>query len=810
MPKFESRTHRGRASSWEVGWTAFAATVRSLLRARWFTLGAVLTITVAIVLNIAVLSVVDRMLFRPLPYRDADRLVHLHRAVVRTPAPGAVIDQVALTALRERATTFEEFASALGGGRSEVIDGLGETPVQLASSSPNLLRVLGIRPVLGRDFTDADLQAEERVLLLSYDVWRTRLGSARDVAGRMFEAYRIVGVLPPGFLLPSSVLAERVDGLLAWDSTMSHLPPRPGMLVGAVIARLRPGVTVPQAQAETDVITRDIPRPAGPFGSTGIQVQPMRAGLFFLYRPYLVLIFGAVSIVLLVAGVNLATLLVARGRSREQEIAVHAALGASRRRLIVTTLFESLVVCTTSCVLALGLAYWGHGALLTVVPPSFRGLTESPLDPRLVLIAFGGTIVVAMLAAIIPSWRSSRVDLQSALQRAGRGARTSRLAGGATLLALEAALGLVLVAGGAATVRNFLGLRLKEPGFVSADLYTVDVGHRWSSDMRADQVARPRAVIEAIRSAPGVQSAAVALLLPTLNFPGYHEFWKPYGVQGTRWAVGDGFFETLQTPIRAGRGFTATDVDSRALVAVVNETGARVLFPDRPAPASVGETITTLDGVRQIVGVVADIRRLPGVAPAPALFLPITAAETPPRQSSLMVALRMPAGRLPDRHLLDTRLNERFPKDSVDIESLDDARAPHFHQPRFQAVLFGSLAVAGLLLAAIGLFAVASFEASNRRFEMGVRLTLGATRQQVQRLIVGAALRPVALGAVAGLGVCWWAAKFLQGFLFEVDARDPLTYALVASLLLVTAAIASWWPARSAANVDPSTSLRAN
>jgi predicted permease len=532
-------------------------------------------------------------------------------------------------------------------------------------------------------------------------------------------------------------------------------------------------------------------------------------GLFFLYRPYLLVIFGAVSVVLLVAGVNLTTLLVARGRSREQEIAVHAALGASRRRLIVTTLFESLAVCITGCVLALGLAYWAHGALLTVVPPSFRGLTESPLEPRLVLMAFGGTMAVAILAAIIPAWRASRVDLQGALQRAGRGTGTRRLTGSTALLAMEAALGLVLVAGGAATVRNFLGLLLKEPGFVPADLYSVDVGHSWSEDSRADRVARPRAVIEAVRSVPGIQSAAVALLLPTLDFAGLHEFWKPYGVQGTRWAVGDGFFETLGTPLRAGREFTATEVDSRALVAVVNETGARVLFPARPASASVGETITTGDGVRQIVGVVGDVRRLPGVASAPALFLPVTAEEAPPRQSTLMVALRMPAGRPPDRHLIEARLNQWFPKDSVDVESLDDVRAPHFHQPRFQAVLFGSLAVAGLL-AAVGLFAVTTFEASRRRHEMGVRMTLGATQRQIHRLIIAAALRPVALGAVAGLGVCWWAATFLQGYLFEVDARDPLTYALVASLLLATAAAASWWPARIAGRVDPSTSLRAN
>jgi predicted lysophospholipase L1 biosynthesis ABC-type transport system permease subunit len=269
-------------------------------------------------------------------------------------------------------------------------------------------------------------------------------------------------------------------------------------------------------------------------------------------------------------------------------------------------------------------------------------------------------------------------------------------------------------------------------------------------------------------------------------------------------------FETLRTPMRAGRGFTAAEVDSRALVAVVNETGARVLFPDRPASASVGETITTGDGVRQIVGVAADIRRMPGIAPAPALFLPVTAAEAPPMQSTLLVALRMPAGRLPDRQLINARLNEQFPEDSIRIQSLDDARAPHFHQPRFQAFLFGSLAVAGLLLAAIGLFAVTTFEASRRQYEMGVRLTLGATRRQIQRLIITAALRPVALGAVAGLSVCWWAAKFLQGYLFEVDARDPATYALVTSLLLATAAAASWWPARVAGSVDPSTSLRAN
>ncbi len=799
-------TIAGRSASiWEVVWVAFAGTVRSLLRARWFTAGAVLTISLAIGLNIAVLSVVDRMLFRPLPYRDADRLVHLHRVILRSPAPQTVFDQLMIIALRERATTFEAFTSASGPGTLTVLEGLGEAPLLLSFGSPNLLRVLGVQPVLGRDFIDADLQGKTVAVLLSYDVWRTRLGSAPDLPGRTFGSYHVVGVLPPGFLLPSSALSERVDGIVARGVNTTT----PGTLVPAVIGRLRPGVTAQQAQAETDVITRDIPGPGPPFAHPSIQVQPVRMGLFFLYRPYLVLIFGAVCLVLLVAGVNLATLLVARGRSREQEIAVHAALGASRRRLIVTTLVESVVVSTAGCVLAVGLSYWAHGALLTIVPPSFRGLTESPLDPRLVLIALSGTITVSILAAVIPAWRASHVDLQSALQRAGRGAGTSRLKGGATLLAAEAALGLVLVAGGAATVRNFLGILLKNPGYVPADLYSIDVYHRWSKDMRADRVARPRAVIDAIRSVPGIQAGAVALMLPTLDIPGSHDFWKPYGVQGTRWAVGDGFFETLRTPIRTGRGFTAAEVDSQALVALVNEMGARVLYPDGPAAASVGKTIKTTDGMREIVGVVAEIRRMPGVAPAPALFLPVSAAEVTPSQS-LKVAVRMSVGRLPDEQLITARLDAQFPKSSIDILSLDDARAPHFHQPRFQAVLFGSLAVAGVLLAAMGLFAVATFEASRRRHEMGVRLTLGATRRQIQRLIIGTALRPVAIGAVAGLAVCWWAAKFLQGYLFEVDARDPITYALVASVLLMTAAIASWLPARTASSVDPSTSLRAN
>jgi hypothetical protein len=310
---------------------------------------------------------------------------------------------------------------------------------------------------------------------------------------------------------------------------------------------------------------------------------------------------------------------------------------------------------------------------------------------------------------------------------------------------------------------------------------------------------------------PGVEAAGAAASLPAGRRLGSHEFWRSRGTTGLMLGIGSTFFQALGTPVRAGREFLDHEIDAPPLVAILSESAARHLWPDLGGSEAVGQTVPTADGVRTVVGVVADLKSLPGEAPQPALYLPLTAPEMADSVPSLWVtvAVRVAPGRDLDIQALNARLDRRFGSDLVMARAVADALPPFLQRPRFQAVLFGSVAVIGLLLAAVGLYAVAAFDVARRRFELGVRLSLGATASDIRRLVIRGALRPVVAGSAAGLVATWWAAQFLQAFVFEVDARDPWTYGLVALVLVATAVVAAWIPARRAARTDPSVVLRA-
>jgi hypothetical protein len=323
-----------------------------------------------------------------------------------------------------------------------------------------------------------------------------------------------------------------------------------------------------------------------------------------------------------------------------------------------------------------------------------------------------------------------------------------------------------------------------------------------------DRPARVRAVLDVISRVPHVRSTAAALAMPAGNWSPDTAFWKSRGIDGSTWAVSGGIFETIGTPILAGRSFTEDEVDAASLVALVSEAGAYVLWPGEDARRAVHRTIQTTDGTRIVVGVVADIRHGSGEPARPSLFLPITAREARLRQSALEIALRMAPGAIPDFALMRARLNERFAANAVSVESVAAQVTPVVERPRFLAVIFGSLAAMALLLAAFGLFAVTSVEVARRRWEIGVRLALGASRRDVRRRIFGIALVPVVLGAAAGLLATWWGASFLQGIVTEVDARDPWAYAGALILMLATAIVAAWLPARRAARIESAAILR--
>jgi putative ABC transport system permease protein len=791
--------------------------VRSLFRSNGFSAAAILTFALGIGANIAVFSVFDRLLFRPLPYAEPGRLVQLHLLYNPDPKSAAAMMPGEVTAnLIDRAQSFTGIGWTDGFVRSTV-QTPGDNPLAVVAVTSNTLSVVGVRPVLGRDFVaeDAD-SAGAQPVLLAYETWQARFGGSDNVLSAAWgrdPGYRVIGVLPKGFLLPSSRFFEHIDGLVVLTKTRVASVMRPGAITVAPFARLRADVSVEAAQAEVRALMSRASWQTSVLQSTtpNVTVQPLQAGLTMLVRPYLWLIASAVWVVLAVACVNLATLLLARGRSRHQESAVRTALGASTRRLVGLALLEAVVLCGISSMVALLICVWTQQSLMTVVPPNLREFSVTPLDPRIIAITIAVAFVSAAAATVLPTLNIRRLDVMSLFRRAGAGARVTPLRSGAALLAVEAALAVALVVGASGTVPGFLALLLKSPGFDASDLFIVSVNHGASANKAEEIDARGQrvmSVLDVIRAMPHVESAAAALAIP-FRYGGSSDFWKVRGMDGSEWAVGARMFETLRTPMLAGRGFSDEEQATQALVSLVNETGMRALWPGRSPASVLGSTVRTNDGERRVVGVVADLRSRPGEAVSPSVFLPITAREANVSQSPLPVVLRMEPGSIPDRALLGSRLNEAFGSGGgVEIESVSEELAPWLDRPRFLAVLFGTLATIALLLAALGLYAVASFEMSRRRHEMGVRLALGASPHDLRRHILRITLRPVVFGTAAGALAIWLVVRLASASVPELSSRDPWTYGAAVGLVLVTAALVVWPHARRAARLRPAVVLR--
>ena len=809
-----------RRAGWHGSWRWNAADIaldvrssfRNLRRSPSFAAAAILTFGLGIGVNLAVLSVIDRAMFRPLPYGDANALVHMHSLRRSSgPAPTAYLPRIVTETLRTQATSFEGIAVSLLLSSPVTLDGIAN-PFRFNSASINLLKVLKVSPIAGRDFAAEDIQskAAEQPLLLTEEAWERRFNRAPGVISKSFKAgrtaYRVVGILPSGFFVPASSFDGEVDGIVAQVPNPGPLTP---MELGpAAIGRLRPGVTLEQARTEVDVIMANLKQPTpSPFLGRPLDMQPLRAGLFQLYRPYVWLVFAAVAAVFLAACVNLATLFLARGRAKEHEAAVRTALGASRGQVLRSALVEAFVLCLLSSIGALLVCTVSFNGLLAIVPAAFRGIAVSPLDARLIVITLVASLATALLAGGWPALRASRVDVTEGLRRDWR-STGSRLRGGSTLLAIEAAFGVFMVAGAAMTLHSFLGLVLKNPGFAATDLYEVSVNHGYSKE-RFYEPLRVQRVIDTVREQPGVVAAGAASIMPVgRTQTADDEFWKTRGLEGIRLGVGSGLFAALGTPLLAGREFTDADVSSAALLAIVNRSAAAALFPSVDAGDVVGRSVDTAGGSRTVIGVVADVKPMPGLGADAALYVPVTAREVPFRQSSVTVAVRMAPGSTLDAAVLTARLNEQFSPATARASLVIDALSPNLQQPRFQALLFGSVALIGLLLAAIGLYAVTAFDVARRRAELGIRLSLGARASDLRSLVIRGALRPVLVGTSAGLIGAWWAASLLQGFVFEVNVRSPWTYAGVTLVLVITAVIAAWRPAQKAARTDPASVLR--
>lgn len=798
--------------SGDVMWTDIKYAIRSLIRARWFSVGAILTFALGIGVNVAVFSAVDRMLFRPLPYDRPDDLYVLGEYAAGASRPYGTLPMSYVASARSLPGIIGVSQSGwdlLPHTSSE--EPGDEQAVMLSEASYNALAVLGVRPYAGRDLTEGDARSRTPKALISYEVWQGRFAGRTDLVGsrlwRDRQQVEVVGILPPQFINASNFLDPRSDGLVLDPTEITAADAR-ARAVPAIV-RVKPGVSQTVVQSQIDAMVSGLrasaPQPATRI-PTEFRIVPLRAVLFGGYVNYLWLVTVTAALVFLVAAANLSTLMSLRSRSRAQEQAVRAALGASRRRLVASAFTESLVLALAGAVVSLIVLELMNSIIHQTLPLVFSRFSANLAEPRVLLTTFACAMFAAAVAALAPALRSRRFALGSALHEGARG--SSRRAGGRSMIVAETAISVLLVAGAAATVRNLVVLERRDLGFQSEGLFNVRVGlPPLPTPSPAAAFMNYSRVGEAIAASPRVREAAGVNTSPIWG--SRSEAMTPaLGTSGLRYRVGVGFLETIGVRLVSGRLMTAAEITTRTHVAVLSERGVKVAFPGAMPTDVIGRSLVS-DGEApfEIVGVVSDLRPSHAREPDPLLYVPLD--ETKFR--FMEFAVRTTDSRPPS--IVEIRRSVKqagLEPTSVGVTDVAERLGEGLLNARFRAALFGSFAVVAMALAIVGLYSLASFEVAQRHRELGIRVALGATPLTLARGVIADTGRPVLLGVAGGVAGSYWMAAFLQEFLNVVDARDPGTLALVAALLTSAAVGAAWIPARRAARTDPALVLRSN
>ncbi|MEO7890036.1 MAG: ABC transporter permease [Vicinamibacterales bacterium] len=781
---------------------------RALRRHPAFSLAAVLTFALGIGLNVAVFATVDRLLFKPLPFVRPERLVHLHTYLGRSPEAAILPGSVALD-LANEPQLFAGVAWAEGDTRPTTpeVDAL---PLSLTSVTVNALSVLGLRPILGRDFRESDvnLPVGERPILVSFETWRRRYGSSADLLGQSWQdgptTYRIVGVLPGGFLLPTSHLATvPYDGLVATPISETNLR-RPGTHIIAPFARLADGVSLPAAQARIDELVAthfsDVRwGPPQPAGTRHVNLLPLQSGIGVVVRPYLWAIVGTVGTVLVVTCFSLMTLMLVWGQSRERDAGLRLALGASPQRLVIGAFAQSFVICIFGALIGWITFRFSQSALLATVPPALRLLSSPSNEFRVVGATVALALAVALVAGATPAMAAWRADILTVLQPERRSRRPRRLISTRSLIALQAAFGVVLAVGASMTVPTFFGALLKSPGFTANDLFVADTSHNFTTDeslSSADGRTRVKALLESTRTMPGVVDVAATTSTAFSSASRSDDtFWSEQGIAGQTWGVTPSFFSTIRARMRFGRTFTGEEISNKSLVAVLSMSAANTLWPESAATA-IGRPLMTVDGKRVVIGIVDDFQSHPNLPLEPSLFIPISADEVPAVQNHVQMLIRMAPAQHLDRMVLQQRLSTRFRAGQVQVRSVTDERTKALERPRLLAVLLGTLTGITLLLIAVGLHGVVALDVGTQRRELSIRMALGATPTKLCLGAVARVVIPSAVGAGCGVPLSWWCSQGLTAALPGFPPGQPLSVAAATLAVVLVAGIAAWLPAR--------------
>jgi len=785
--------------------------VRSLLKRPAFTAVAVITLALGIGLNTAIFSVINAVLLRPLAYAEPVRLVTFRS---NQSAPD-------LADVQAQSHTFSSF----GGEVKQPLDyTAGSEPVQfqIGQVTGGYFETLGVKPELGRAITaEDDKNGAPFVVVLSHTLWRSQFGGDQQILGKTIplsgNVYTIVGVMPAGFGSPR-------DNIEAWTAVHVSNPVAAnfrGVHFLRTYGRLAPGVSLEQARAEMQVIDKTLAAqyPADNKNRNSVLI-PLHERIVGQSRQSLLVLFAAVSLVLLIACANFANLLLARAAEREREFVIRTALGAGRWRLIRQLLTESVLVSLAGGAIAVLLAIWATNLLVALQPDNLPRLQEIGVDGRVLAFTFGVSLLTGIIFGLLPAWTASRSVIGEALKEGGRSATAgaARQTMRSTFVVVELAIALVLLIGAGLLIKTFWNLRSVEPGFNPDHLLTMRVELPEARYKEVDKQTRFRTqTLDAINSLPGVQAAMVSEL-PLSGNSLDHDFLidgRPPIAPGdepsleTRSVLGD-YFHTMQIPLRLGRDFGPQDLVEKApLVGIVNDATVRQYFQNEDP---LGKRIRWARNPQvewiTIVGVVGDVKHFGLDLPEqPTLYSPYT--QISPWKRWMAIAARTQAN---PESMAQTVKQQIWKVDSqlpiTDVKTMNEVSAASFAARRFNMLLLTIFAGLALVLAAVGIYGVMSYAVTQRTQEIGIRMALGARAIDVLKLIIRNGMALTLLGVGIGLAGALALTRLLTTLLFGVTPTDKPTFAAVSAVLILVALLACYLPARKATKVDPLVALR--
>jgi predicted permease len=799
--------------------------IRQLRKNSGFAVTTILTLALGIGATTAIFSLVNAVLLRPLPFPQQDRLVWLHQQ--DHSLPGVVAEALSYPTYfdwRTQDHTFSGIASYRSGAITLEMDGEAQH-LDGQTVSANFFQVLGIAPMLGRDFRGDDEKPGNRAVMLSYSLWQSAFGAAKDIAGKTIRLgdhdYIVAGVMPKGFQFPLDGLASALWLSLADDADGPE--PRTGQRGNDslnAIGRLKPGVTLEQARSDMNLVAANVAKeyPDYKWYSSAL-IEPELQHMTGDTRQGLGVLFGAVTLVLLIACANVAGLLMARGSRRTAEFALRSAIGASQGKIIRQLLMESLVLSLCGGAAGTALAYGLLQGMVSLIPRDIPRIGAATIDGSVLAFAVSVSVVTGLLFGLLPAWRLSHLEPVQALREGARGMSGGRgqhrLHTG--LVVAQTAIGLVLLVSSGLLIRSFIRILAVDPGFDPKHVLTARIGvsfDRLSHDQHSQFYDQ---LVSRLSALPGVQAASAGWPLPMSSSSASISF----SIQGKPVSKADhpseaagvvlpGYFESMRIPLLSGRLFGQQDGVKAAPVIIINQAFARKYFSGQN-PLGQHIQVDLGDGVidrpmREVVGVVGDIRRRSLTVEAdPQYYLPFAQSLI----TNPFLTIRTtgdPSGVENEVRAVLREMDKSVPV--YQVSTLETYVEKSEAQPRFQTLLLFCFAGIALILSAIGLYGLLSYMVAQRTLEIGLRMALGAKRTDVLRMIVRRGLTLALIGSVAGLVISAMITRLLSGMLYGIRPSDMVTFATVTALLLLVSLTASIVPAYRAARLDPMETLR--